>query len=57
MNNAPGIIIQREFLSRVKTKAFILTTLLTPFLFLAVSFLPAVLMMVSGNDDVSKVYV
>jgi ABC-2 type transport system permease protein len=31
--------------------------LLTPFLFLAVSFLPAALMMISKNDDITKVYV
>ncbi|MBK5722649.1 ABC transporter permease [Dysgonomonas sp. Marseille-P4677] len=51
------LIIQREFLSRVKTKAFILTTLLTPFLFAAVVALPTILMMVSDNDDIKKVYV
>lgn len=56
-NSSLGIIIQREFLSRVKTKTFILTTILTPFLFLAVSFLPAALMMISKNDDITKVYV
>lgn len=55
--SAIGLIIHREFFSRVKTKAFILTTLLTPFLFLAVSTIPAILMMVSSNDDISKVYV
>ena len=52
-----GLIIQREFSSRVKTKAFILTTILTPFLFIAVMALPTILMMVSDNDDISKVYV
>lgn len=57
MNNALGLIIQREFFSRVKTKAFILTTILTPFLLLAVSFLPMALMMLSKNDDITKVYV
>lgn len=54
---ALGLIIQREFTSRVKTKTFILTTLLTPFLFLAVTALPTALMMLSSNDDISKVYV
>lgn len=57
MNNALGLIIQREFFSRVKTKAFILTTILTPFLLLAVTFLPAALAMLSKNDDITKVYV
>jgi len=54
---ALGIIIEREFSSRVKTKTFILTTLLTPFLFAAMMFLPAVIMMISDNDDITKVYV
>lgn len=54
---ALNIIIQREFMSRVNTKAFILTTLLTPIFFLAVSALPAILMMFSENDDIRKVYV
>ena len=54
---ALGIIIEREFSSRVKTKTFILTTLLTPFLFAAMMFLPAVIMMLSDNDDITKVYV
>lgn len=54
---ALNLIIQREFLSRVKTKAFIFTTLLTPFLFVAVVALPTILMMVSDNDDIKKVYV
>lgn len=51
------LIIAREFSSRVKTKAFILTTLLTPFLFAAVIALPTILMMLSDNDDIKKVYV
>ncbi|MBB4037404.1 ABC-2 type transport system permease protein [Dysgonomonas hofstadii] len=55
--SALGIIIEREFSSRVKTKAFILTTLLTPLLFAAMMFLPALLMKVSDNDDINKVYV
>ncbi|MFV0538461.1 MAG: ABC transporter permease [Dysgonomonas sp.] len=57
MNNALGLIIQREFFSRVKTKAFILTTILTPFLLLAVTFLPTALAMLNKNDDITKVYV
>lgn len=51
------IIIHREFMSRVSTKTFILTTLLTPLIFLAMSTVPAILMMVSDNDDIKKVYV
>ncbi|MDU1891536.1 MAG: ABC transporter permease [Dysgonomonas sp.] len=52
-----GLIVQREYLSRVKGKAFILTTILTPFLFIAVMALPTILMMLSDNDDINKVYV
>ncbi len=55
--SALGLIIQREFSSRVKTKTFILTTLLTPLLFAAMTLLPTLLMMVSDNDDIKKVYV
>ncbi len=55
--SALGIIIEREFSSRVKTKAFILTTLLTPLLFGAMMFLPALIVQFSGNDDINKVYV
>jgi len=55
--SALKLIIERELLSRVKTKAFILTTILTPFLFAAVIALPTILMMVSDNDDIDKVYV
>ncbi|MDR0824970.1 MAG: ABC transporter permease [Prevotella sp.] len=54
---ALGLIIEREFSSRVKTKAFILTTLLTPFLFLGVTTIPAILMMISDNDNIKTVYV
>ncbi|MDR1883692.1 MAG: ABC transporter permease [Prevotella sp.] len=51
------LIIAREFSSRVKTKTFILTTLLTPFLFAAVVALPTILMTLSDNDNIKKVYV
>ncbi len=54
---ALGIIIQRELNSRVKTKAFILTTLLTPILFVAVMFLPLLIQKYGGNDDINKVYI
>lgn len=50
------LIIAREFLSRVKTKAFILTTLLTPFLMMAVVILPTVIMTMKSTD-IEKVYV
>lgn len=54
---AIGLIVQREFFSRVKTKTFILTTILTPLLFIAIGALPTILLMLSSNDDISKVYV
>lgn len=54
---ALGLIIQREFSSRVKTKTFILTTLLTPLLLVGVMVLPTVLAMISSNDDIKTVYV
>lgn len=50
------LIIVREYLSRVKTKAFILTTLLTPFLMAAVVLLPTVIMTMKSTD-IEKVYV
>lgn len=53
---ALGLIIQREYASRVKTKAFILTTILTPFLFLAVSILPAYLASIN-ETTINKVFV
>lgn len=54
---ALGLIIEREFSSRVKTKAFILTTLLTPLLLVAVMVVPTLLMMLSDNDNIKTVYV
>lgn len=50
------LIIVREFLSRVKTKAFILTTLLTPLLMIAVVLLPTILMTMKSTD-IEKIYV
>lgn len=51
------LIIEREFSSRVKTKTFILTTLLTPLLLVGVMVLPTVLIMFSDNDNIKTVYV
>lgn len=53
---ALGLIIQREYTSRVKTKAFILTTLFTPLLFLAISILPAYLASIN-EAKIKKVFV
>lgn len=48
--NKTSIIIQREYLERVKKKSFILTTVLVPVLMLLLSVLPAVVMMMAGSD-------
>lgn len=50
------LIIAREYVSRVKTKAFILTTLLTPLLMIAVVILPT-LIMTMKSSDIKVVYV
>lgn len=50
------LIIAREYSSRVKTKAFILTTILTPILMIAVVMLPTIIMTMK-NTDISTVYV
>ena len=38
-----GIIISREYLTRVKKKSFLLTTFLVPILFAAMCILPSVI--------------
>ena len=42
-----GIIISREYLTRVKKKSFLLTTFIVPVLFAAVCILPSVIMMMA----------
>ena len=44
-----GIIISREYLTRVKKKSFLLTTFLVPVLFAAVCILPSVIMMLAKD--------
>ncbi|MEG1572223.1 MAG: ABC transporter permease [Bacteroidales bacterium] len=44
------IIIQREYLNRIKKKSFLLLTILTPLLFVALIFMPA-LMMNIGKEN------
>lgn len=51
-----GLIIHREYMSKVKTKAFILTTILMPFFFIGMIALP-LLLATMGNSDISRVYV
>jgi len=47
-----GIIIQREYLNRVKKKSFLLITFLTPILFAGICILPSVIMM--GTREEAK---
>ena len=50
-----SIIIQREYLTRVKKKSFLIITFLTPILFAALMFLPAILMVNSEKFEEKKV--
>ena len=47
-----GIIIQREYLNKVKKKSFLLITFLAPVLFAAICILPSVIMM--GTKEEAK---
>lgn len=49
--NKIGIIIQREFINRVSKKSFILLTILMPFVFAALIFVPLWLSTVKGGDQ------
>ena len=40
-----GIIIQREYLNKVKNKSFLLITFLAPIVFAAICILPSLIMM------------
>ncbi len=62
--NKLGLIIQREYLTRVKKKSFILITLLSPLIFVALFTVPALLAIYAGKEsktiavkDVSGVFV
>jgi len=48
-------VIRREYVERVRTKAFLISTLLLPVFMLAMAVLPALLM--SGGDHTSRVAV
>ena len=54
MKNKIGIIIGREFNERVKKKSFIITTLLTPLLMLALIFAP---MLIAGYSEESAKHI
>lgn len=49
-----GIIIKREYLTRVKKRSFIIWTILAPLFFAALMFLPAILMLNSDKFDGKK---
>lgn len=49
-----GIIIKREYLTRVKKRSFIILTFLAPLFFAALMFLPAILMLNSEKFDEKK---
>ena len=48
--NKLGLIIQREYLTRVKKKSFILLTLLSPLFFVAMFTVPALLAIYAGDE-------
>ncbi|MCH5221102.1 MAG: ABC transporter permease [Muribaculaceae bacterium] len=53
MKSALGIIIAREYLERVKRKSFIITTLLTPILMIALMIAPAAIMLFNTPESMS----
>lgn len=51
MNTSLKLIILREYLSRVKRKSFIITTILVPLLMIALSLAPAAVMLFSSPEN------
>lgn len=51
MNSSLYLIIRREFLERVQRKSFIIVTLLTPLLMIALMALPTLVMIFSGPEN------
>ena len=51
MNSSLKLIISREYMSRVKRKSFIITTILVPVLMIALSLAPAVVMVFSSPEN------
>ena len=51
------IVISREYMTRVKKKSFIILTILMPFLFVALGFVPVLLGMIKDDDAQRKVVV
>ena len=52
-----GIIIKREYLTRVRKRSFVIMTILTPILFAALMFLPTILMNNSEKFDKKRTIV
>ena len=46
-----GIVIEREYMERVKKKSFIITTILMPMLMLVLMALPAIIMNYVDSSD------
>lgn len=51
MNSSLYLIIRREFLERVNRKSFIIVTLITPILMIALMALPTLIMIMSGPEE------
>lgn len=51
MKNALGIIISREYTERVRRKSFIISTILTPLLMLAMMLVPTLMAILSGPEE------
>lgn len=51
MNHSLRLIIAREYLTRVKRKSFIITTILVPLLMIAISLAPAAVMLLSSPEN------
>ena len=51
MNSSLKLIISREYMSRVKRKSFIITTILVPVLMIALSLAPALVMVFSSPEN------
>ena len=49
--NKMFLILEREFLTRVKKKSFIIMTILTPFLFAALMIVPALIATMDDTDE------
>lgn len=49
MKNNTWVVLQREYMTRVKKKSFLVTTILVPVLMVLLMFLPALLMNVGGS--------